>query len=234
MSTGFVALGFGHLPEDVAKNTVLDVTLHLDHPKTPISMGESWGSQSIGAGFTLREATESKWEPHLRACGCEWLVRVAAEERESGRIFTPEEILARKPEVIVVAEPPKPVVRAKVDPSVLPHVRKAIREMDYEEIEGLRDVLDAELVGQITREWRADLPWDIKDAYAALLMDRLEDEARPVFMDALRSPTIESRAYAACVLARDFGRFTAMMTNGALDTAKVDAEVRQRRDASGC
>lgn len=57
-----IALGFGHLPQDHAKNTVLDVHLHLDHPATPISMGERSGPQSTGAGFTLQAATEYRHE----------------------------------------------------------------------------------------------------------------------------------------------------------------------------
>ncbi len=221
MSTGFVALGVGHLPEDVAKNTVLDVALHLDHPKTPLSLGERWGQQSIGGGFTLQQVAESRWRKHLRACGCEWLVRAAAEEQRSGRIFTSDEILAFRPAEVKTAETPKAVMEPKTNPEVLPRARAALQSADYQALEYLRDDLNADLVEQIAREWRADAPWRLKDAYAALLMDRLEDCVRPIMQDALLSPTIESRAYAICVLTRDFSLFNAMMTKGALDEAKV-------------
>jgi hypothetical protein len=221
-----IALGFGHLPQDHAKNTVLDVHLHLDHPATPLSLGERWGSQSTGAGFTLQQATESRMEAHLRACGCEWLGRLALEERMSGRIFTREEILARRPSSEASAAPVVPSRREpSTEPGVMETIRTALAEQDFEAIEGLRDVLNDEIVRQIASEWRAELPWEIKDAYAALLLDQTEDCVRPLFQDALRSPTVESRAYAVCVLMKDFGRFEAMLVNGGLDEAKVDAEV---------
>lgn len=221
-----IPLGFGHFPEDRAQNTLLDVHLHLDHPKTPISLGERTGPQSIGNGFTLREATDSKWEPHLRACGCEWLLLVATEERLSGRIFTPEEILARRP-AAVAAEPAKSSTRkvASAHPDSLPRFRAAIQSQDFEVIEGLRDVLTPELVAQIAADWRPDLPWGVKDAFAALLMDQTADCVRPIFQDALHSSTVESRAYAVCVLTRDFSRFDAMLADGGLDPGRVKAQV---------
>lgn len=220
-----IALGFGHLPLDHAKNTVLDVHLHLDCPATPISLGERWGLQSTGAGFTLQKATEYQLEEHLRACGCDWLRQVAAEERLCGRIFTPEEILARRP-ALAATSPPSPTAPKKQPQSdALEKIRMAVAAQDFEEIEGLRDVLNEELARKIAGEWRADLPWGVKDCYAALLMDHTSDCVRPIFEDALRSPTVESRAYAVCVLTRDFSRFDAMLVQGGLDAAKVDAQV---------
>ncbi|MFN0075714.1 MAG: hypothetical protein ACKVY0_04485 [Prosthecobacter sp.] len=221
-----IALGFGHLPQDHAQNTVLDVHLHLDHPATPISLGERSGSQSTGAGFTLQEATEYRMEEHLRACGCYWLRQVAVEERLSGRVFTPEEILQRRPEVVTPPLTPKVTAQRPTDPAVLLKIRAAISAQDFEEIEGLRDVLNDEIVRQIASEWRAELRWEVKDAYAALLLDQTADCVRPLFQDALRSPTLESRAYVVCMLTKDFGRFEAMMFHGGLDAAKVDAAVR--------
>lgn len=220
-----IALGFGHLPQDHAQNTMLDVHLHLDHPTTPISLGERSGSQSTGAGFTLQEATEYRLEEHLRACGCEWLRQVAAEERLSGRIFTPQEILQRQPKVVTPPPTPKAAAQRPTDPAVLPKIREAITAQDFEEIEGLRDVLNDEITRLIASEWRAELSWEIKDAYAALLQDQTADCVRPLFQDALHSPTLESRAYAVCVLTRDFGRFEAMLVNGGLDEARVNAQV---------
>lgn len=222
MTASAIVLGTGHLPGDHRKTTLLEVHLHPDYPGTPISLGERSGPQSIGAGYTLQGATAyTHWE-HLRACGCEWLRHVADEERLSGRVFTPVEILERRP-ASETAKPPQasPKCTARLD-----HVLAAIEAQDFEEIEGLRDKLDDALVRQIAAQWRSDLPWGIKDAYAALLMDRLEDCVRPLFVDALRSPTVESRAYAVCVLSRDFGRFDGMMSKGGLDEGKVDAAVK--------
>jgi hypothetical protein len=220
-----IALGFGHLPQDHAQNTVLDVHLHLNHPATPISMGERSGPHSTGAGFTLQKATEYRFEEHLRACGCDWLRQVAAEERLSGRIFTPEEILQRRPALEAAPMPVAPNRREPATkPGVMETIRKALAEQDFEAIEGLRDVMNEELTRQVAEEWRPDLPWGIKDAYAALLMDRTDGCVKRIFYDALRSPTVESRAYAVCVLKGNFGLFDYMLVNGALDPDRVDTE----------
>jgi hypothetical protein len=227
MSSPLIVLGTGRPTDDQSGNTVLDVHLHLDHPESPISMGETWGRQTTGAGYTLREAAESRNEPHLRACGCEWLLLVATEERLRGRLFTPEEILARRPASTPISPPPPPTKRAKpTAPDALPKIRAAIEKQNFEALEGLRDVLNDELVHQVAADWSADLPWSVKDAYAALLMDQTAECVRPIFQDALRSPTPESRAYAVCVLTGDFSRFEAMITDGGVDEAKVDAMIR--------
>lgn len=220
-----LTLGVGHLPQDRAKTTLLDVHLHLDHPATPISLGERTGPQSIGSGYTLQQATESKWEPHLRACGCEWLLLVATEERLRGRIFTPEEILARRPATLSVSPIPASPPVKEPPPGALEKIRGAIDSQNFEVLERLRDVLTPALVTQIAAEWRPNLPWGVKDAYAALLMDQTADCVRSIFEDALSSPSVESKAYAVCVLTRDFSRFDAMLVHGSLDPAKVDAQV---------
>jgi hypothetical protein len=184
-------------------------------------LAQSRGCVKCGACL----ATEYRMEEHLRACGCDWLRQVAVEERLSGRIFTPEEIVQRRPEVVTPPSPPKAVAQRPTDPAVLPKIRAAIAAQDFEEIEGLRDVLNDEITRQIASEWRAELPWEVKDAYAALLLDQTADCVRPLFQDALHSPTLESRAYAVCVLTQDFGRFKSMLVNGGLDEAKVAEEV---------
>jgi hypothetical protein len=48
---------------------------------------------------------------------------------------------------------------------------------------------------------------------------------RPIFRDALNSPTVETRAYALCVLTGNFAAFTALLTDGWVDAAKVDAAI---------
>ena len=226
MPTTTIPLGFGHLPSDHTQKTLLDVHLHLGCPDTPISLGERWGPQSIGGGFTLQEATEYRRHEHLRACGCDWLRYVAVEERLSGRIFTSDEILQRRPGGAPAMTPVStPPVQEAPKPGPMERIRAAIAEQDFDAIEGLRDVLNAELVRQVAADWRPDLSWAVKDAYAALLLDQTAECVRPIFQDALRSPTVESRAYAVCVLTADFGRFEAMLVNGGLDQGRVDAAV---------
>ncbi len=220
------------MPGDPSRGTLLDVTLHTDYPATPISLGERWGTQSTGSGFTLQGATEYRFEEHLRACGCDWLRAVANEERLAGRIFTPEEILQRRP-----AHPAGPPPLPPKNPSprasdgTLARIRTALAEHDFEEIEGLRDVLTDDLVRTIASDWSADLDWETKDAYAALLLDHTSEAVRPIFRDALDSPTVESRAYAVCVLTKDFARFDDFLIDGGVAEEPVDAAVAQVKGA---
>jgi hypothetical protein len=227
MPPSSILLGTGRLPGELAKGETLEVHLHLDYPATPISLGVRWGTQSTGAGFTLQQATAYREEEHLRACGCDWLRQVASEERLSGRVFTPSEILQRRP--IGAASPPPletAPARREVPDGTLEKIRKALLEEDFEEIEGLRDLLNDTLVLQIAADWRPDLPRETKDAYAALLLDQFADCVHPIFRDALNSPSVESRAYAVCVLTKDFSRFNEMLVDGGLDEERVDAAIR--------
>lgn len=228
-----ITLGTGTLPGDPSRGTLLEVHLHTDYPATPISLGERWGTQSTGSGFTLQGATEYRFEEHLRACGCDWLRAVANEERLSDRIFTPEEILQRRPVAPPAGPPPSVPVRSAgvVDPGTLARIRAALAEQDFEEIEGLRDVLTDDLVRTIATDWSADLDWQTKDAYAALLVDQTSEPVRPIFRDALDSPTVESRAYAVCVLTKDFARFNDFLVDGGVAEGPVDAAVAQMKAA---
>lgn len=227
-----ITLGTGPMPGDPSRGTLLEVHLHTDYPATPISLGERWGTQSTGAGFTLQGATEYRWEEHLRACGCDWLRQVANEERLSGRIFTPEEILQRRP-AAPATPPPLPTKHTPrpVPDGTLERIRAALVEHDFEEIEGLRDVLNDDLVLTIASDWSADLDWDTKEAYAALLLDQTSEAVRAIFRDALDSPTVESRAYAVCVLTKDFSRFDDLLVDGGLDAARVEAAVTELKAA---
>jgi hypothetical protein len=223
-----IPLGFGHPPDDLQRKTVLDVHLHLDFPDGPFSIGEHWGSApGVGTQTTLHEIVK-RFLAHVQACGCEWLVPLAPEETLRGKIFTPHEILARKPVPtprVETQEPPKSVRRGKPATEVMPRIRDAIGAGDFEKLEGLRDEVTDEIAGEVINEWHAGLPWDIKDAYASLLQDQLAASVHPLFRDALNSPTVETRAYALCVLTGDFTQFTSMMTRGSVDAAKVDAAI---------
>lgn len=230
MSAAAISLGFGHPPGNEGGKVLLDVHLHPDSPGQPISMGEQWGSAgSIGAGYTLQEAAAPRHEAHLKACGCEWLVLLAAAERAQGRVFTPDEIWARKPASPPLSQSAKPAPvkqRPAVDEAeVLATIHAAIEMRNYEVIETLRDHLNEAIVREVTARWHADLPWRTKDAYAALLMDQTGEAVRPLFRDALHSPTAETRAYALCVLTKDFALFDSIMTDGGVDEAKVDAAI---------
>ncbi len=227
-----VMLGTGPFPGDRSGGTTFEVHLLPEYPDTPICLGERWGTQSTGGGFTLQGATEYRWEEHLRACGCDWLRAVANEERLSGRIFTPEEILQRRPATPAVPPPlPSKPASPPAPEGTLDRIRAALAERDFEEIEGLRDVLNDDLVRTIASDWSADLDWDTKDAYAALLLDQFSEAVRPIFRDALDSPTVESRAYAVCLLSKDFSRFDDFLIDGGVAEGPVDAAVARVKAA---
>ena len=226
-----IALGFGHPPGKAGSDVVLDVHLHLDFPAQPISMGERWvASTGIGGSFTLQEAAEPRHEAHLIACGCEWLSWLAVEEKRRGKRFTPEEIWAHKPAVAPPAKaaaPRRPAGPPVEEAEVIETIRAAIQIGEFEIIEGLRDHLNERIVREVVADWSADLPWSIKDAYAALLQDETGRTVRPLFRDALKSPTPETRAYGLCVLMEDFTLFESIMSGGSVDAAKVDAAIEK-------
>lgn len=222
-----VTLGTGHPPGDRAGSTLLDVYLHPDCPDGPLSLGESWGRVSgVGSQFTLQGAVEHCAD-HLRACGCEWLIAAAEEERQAGRCLTPQEILDRQPvpQMGVTRASGKPPAAKEAPEGTLEKLRSAINSGDFEALESLRDVLTDAVVRELVRGWSPVLPWRTKDAYAALLQDQAAECVRPVFRDALRSPSVESRAYALCVLTGDFEQFSSLLSDGWVDAAKVDAAI---------
>jgi hypothetical protein len=223
-----LALGFGHRPDDPHRRTRLDVHLHLDFPEGPLSLGEQSGTApGVGAQVTLQEIVE-RYLDHVRACGCEWLAPLAAEEKRTGRRFTPHEIQSHMPPPsppVQVLEAPNLGRSGKPTADVLRRIREAINQGDFEALESLRDELNDETVRTLAQEWHADLPWSTKDAYASLLQDQLAVSVHPLFRDALNSPTTETRAYALCVLTGDFTRFTSIMTKGGVDATKVDAAI---------
>jgi hypothetical protein len=116
------------------------------------------------------------------------------------------------------------------DNSVIQKSLAAIQSQDYATLESLRDELRPEHVPALSASWSALMPWILKDGYIALLMDETGEAVRPVMADALNSPTVESRAYALLSLSGNFGIFETLLTSGGwLDTAKVDAAVKNFR-----
>lgn len=224
-----ISLGHGHPPGKAGENTLYDVHLHLDSPAHPISMGEQWGAAGgIGGSFTLQATAEPRHAEHLKICGCEWLQWLAAEEKRRGKVFTPEEIWARKPAVSPPARAtaPKASEKPPIDETeVIETIRAAIQIGEFEILEGLRDHLNECIIREVVADWSSDLPWSIKDAYAALLQDQTGRVVRPLYRDALNSPTPETRAYALCVLREDFGLFESLLSDGGVDAAKVNAAI---------
>ncbi len=105
----------------------------------------------------------------------------------------------------------------------------AIQQQDFEALEGLRDDIRPAHVPELVKTWRRNMPWPIKDAYAAMLMDQTGEAIRPVMEDALNSPTAETRAYALCCLLGRFEVFDTLLSDGGVDWRKVDAAVELYR-----
>ena len=105
------------------------------------------------------------------------------------------------------------------------HALDAIEKQDFQIIEGLRDQIRPAYVPRLVATWNQSMPWGTKDAYIALLMDQSAEVVKAVMEDALNSPTVESRAYALCILQGDFKIFDSLMTDGWVDQNKVDTAV---------
>ncbi|MEZ4223284.1 MAG: zinc ribbon domain-containing protein [Polyangiaceae bacterium] len=110
----------------------------------------------------------------------------------------------------------------------------AIDERDAEAIESLRGVVRGEHLDAILDTWRASLPWDAKDLYAALLMDQKSERIELLMRDALSSPSVETRAYAVCYLLGSFSHFDSLLAGGGwVDPVKVDAAIARWRATTG-
>lgn len=101
----------------------------------------------------------------------------------------------------------------------------AIELSDYEALESLRDHVRTEYIPALLQSWSIDLPWSKKDAYLALFMDQNDDILTPMMEDGLNSPTVESRAYALCILTKDFTQFEKFLVKGGVDMQRVDTAV---------
>lgn len=106
---------------------------------------------------------------------------------------------------------------------------RAIDRRDMEALEGLRDRIRPQHIKPIVARWRKNLSWPVKDAYVALLMDQTGPLVKDIMEDALNSPTVESRAYAVCILRKDFKLFSGFLVKGRMNRAKVDAAVKEYR-----
>jgi hypothetical protein len=107
----------------------------------------------------------------------------------------------------------------------LQQAANAIEAEDYEALESLRDHMHAEYIPALLQSWGADLPWSKKDAYLTLLMDQTSEILTPMMEDGLNSPTVESRAYAFCILTKDFDQFNNFLVNSCVDAQRVDTAI---------
>lgn len=111
-------------------------------------------------------------------------------------------------------------------------MRRAIAAHDGEAVEGLRDHVDAAAIAALVADWSPQRPWPEKDTLVALLMDRPVQKhpaLRPIMEDALRSPTVETRAYGLCCLTGDWDAFNQWLDGGWVQEDRVDAAIRAYR-----
>ncbi len=102
----------------------------------------------------------------------------------------------------------------------------AILRCDFEAAEYLRGSLSDQQVSEITSLYNSLAKWSQKDIAIHLLQDCESSAIQSVMKDAIKSPTVESRAAAICCLENDFGMFETFLRGGFVDASLVDAAIQ--------
>jgi len=105
----------------------------------------------------------------------------------------------------------------------------ALRNHDFEALETLRDGPVSEYLAELVVAYATLDDWATKDLVLHLIQDCADDRARDVMVDALDSPTPDSRAIAICSLRSDFSLFDSFLVNGLVDGGRVDAAIAAYR-----
>jgi hypothetical protein len=105
----------------------------------------------------------------------------------------------------------------------------ALRNQDFEAIEELRDGPVADYIPELVAAYGDLTDWNSKDLVVHLIQDCTDDRARDAMLDALDSPTVETRAVAICVLNSDFALFDSFLVDGWVDASRVDAAIDRFR-----
>jgi hypothetical protein len=104
----------------------------------------------------------------------------------------------------------------------------AIMHCDMSSAESLRGSLTPAQIREIVDTYRRLSDWEPKDIAIHLLQDCDPSKVQLVMRDALRSPTVESRAIAFCSLAKDFNLFPSFLRDGVVDPNLVDTAIKTR------
>ncbi len=99
----------------------------------------------------------------------------------------------------------------------------AILESDFALADSLRGLLTQKQIQEVIDTYQKLSDWLPKDIAVHMLQDCKPEMVREVMLDALKSPTVETRAIAYCSLAGD--HFDAFVRNGAVDTHLVDRAI---------
>jgi hypothetical protein len=105
----------------------------------------------------------------------------------------------------------------------------ALRNHDFEALETLRDGQVSDHLTDLVAAYAALNDWATKDLVLHLIQDCSDDRVRDVMLDALDSPTPDSRAIAICSLRSDNTLFDGFLVNGFVDGGRVDAAITEYR-----
>jgi hypothetical protein len=77
------------------KETSFELGICFDDADRPIFLSEGSGIDSFGGTLSLQQLRDPHFLRRLEQCGCAWLVRLAEEEEQRARHFSPDEIFGR-------------------------------------------------------------------------------------------------------------------------------------------
>ena len=100
-----------------------------------------------------------------------------------------------------------------------------IAECDFERAESLRGSLSRDQIAEVVHTYQRLGDWPPKDIAVHLLQDCERSQVREVMRDALRSPTVESRAIAYCSLTGDPNQFSTFVRDGVVVPQLVDRAI---------
>ncbi len=95
------------------------------------------------------------------------------------------------------------------------------RSADFEAAETARDYLTREQADELLELYPGLSDWNQKDTVIHMLQDRFEPHMKPVFEDALNSPTTETIAVALCVMHPDQVSFEDLLDGGFVSESLV-------------
>ncbi|CAN5150147.1 hypothetical protein BH11PLA2_BH11PLA2_39920 [soil metagenome] len=107
----------------------------------------------------------------------------------------------------------------------------AIAECDFELAESLRGTLTREHISEIVDTYFRLRDWPAKDIAIHLLQDCKPSQVHEVMVDALKSPTAESRAIAYCSLIGDLNHYSTFLCDGVVDAHLVDRAIAAKFNA---
>ena len=102
----------------------------------------------------------------------------------------------------------------------------AINSYDIEEIEGFRTKVKKEHIDILITLWDSEQSWKTKDGFTFLMCDQNDPRLKPMMVEALNSPLIDTRAYGLCYLQGKDCDFDSLMDqSGFLSEKEIDRQI---------